>query len=162
MTRNRVEKPQKKGWYLHDIKAYSVVGLRLRLFLISIWDVRPRRFIPGDRAPAAHSIKGWVSPRIGMDISEKREMRGFCRESNLDSSVVQQMLSHLTDCVIQTVLSRNVFMGKDHKNCNCQFCDLNCEAKTQLVEWLCWPHTWQVIMPLGFPLFNLFPNVTYF
>jgi len=57
-------------------------------------------------------------------------------------------------------------MGKDllraHKNCNCQFSDLNREAKSQLVEWLCWPHhvtrdhaTW-FPAPQSFPRCHIF------
>jgi hypothetical protein len=34
---------------------------------------RPGRFTPGERAPGAHCIGGWVNPRAGVDDVEKRK-----------------------------------------------------------------------------------------
>jgi hypothetical protein len=35
---------------------------------------RPGRFIPGEIAPGAHWIGGWVGPRTGLDDVEKRKL----------------------------------------------------------------------------------------
>jgi hypothetical protein len=36
------------------------------------WSVScPGRFIPGERAPGAHFVGGWVNPRAGLDNMEK-------------------------------------------------------------------------------------------
>jgi hypothetical protein len=34
---------------------------------------RSCRFIPGERAPGTHYIRGWMDPRTGMDNVEKRK-----------------------------------------------------------------------------------------
>jgi hypothetical protein len=44
----------------------------------------PYRFTPGDTAPVAHWIRGWVSPRTGMDTVQLIEISYLCRESNPD------------------------------------------------------------------------------
>jgi hypothetical protein len=35
---------------------------------------RPGRFTPGEISPSAHSIGGWVGPRIGLDDMERRKI----------------------------------------------------------------------------------------
>jgi hypothetical protein len=35
---------------------------------------RPDRLTPGERAPGTHWIGGWVGPRTGLDIVEKRNI----------------------------------------------------------------------------------------
>jgi hypothetical protein len=47
-----------------------------------------------EKTPGTHCTRGWVGPRVGLD----REVRGkiicLCRESNLDSRVVQSVARH--------------------------------------------------------------------
>jgi hypothetical protein len=39
-----------------------------------------------ERASGIHSIEGWLSPRIGLDVFEKKEIFCRCRDSNPGSS----------------------------------------------------------------------------
>jgi hypothetical protein len=53
---------------------------------------RPRRFIPRERTPDTHWIGGWVDPKAGLDIVEKRkfltlpkiELRILCRPARIE------------------------------------------------------------------------------
>jgi hypothetical protein len=61
------------------MKAYVGVNVYIHIFLISAlvgseWSTsRPGRFTPGERAPCAHWIEGWVDLRAGLDNLEKRQ-----------------------------------------------------------------------------------------
>jgi hypothetical protein len=35
---------------------------------------RPDRLTPGERAPDSHLIGGWVGPRTGLDVVQKRKI----------------------------------------------------------------------------------------
>jgi hypothetical protein len=49
------------------------------------WPVsRPGRFDSGERANDTHWIGGWVSPRAGLDATEKRKTSCPCLEWNPD------------------------------------------------------------------------------
>jgi hypothetical protein len=55
------------------------VDVQIHIFLTSAlvggeWSTsRPGRFTPGERAPGAHWIGGWVDLRAGVDDLEKRK-----------------------------------------------------------------------------------------
>jgi hypothetical protein len=59
------------------MKEYGEVDVYIHIFLtLALAEgersaLRPGRFIPGERAPATHSIGGWVDPRAGLDQVEK-------------------------------------------------------------------------------------------
>jgi hypothetical protein len=61
------------------MKAYGEVDLYIHIFLTSAlvggeWSASsPGRFTPGERAPGAHWIGGFVGPRAGLDDTEKRK-----------------------------------------------------------------------------------------
>jgi hypothetical protein len=46
------------------------------------------RFTPREAAPGTRCIGGWLGPRAGLDIMEKRQISCPYRESNPDFSVV--------------------------------------------------------------------------
>jgi hypothetical protein len=48
----------------------------------------PCRFTPGKGASSTHCIGGWVGPRAGMNVMEKRNISCPCREENKDPSAV--------------------------------------------------------------------------
>jgi hypothetical protein len=50
---------------------------------------RPGRFTPRETAPGTHCVGGWMGPRAGLGVMEKRKFACLCRESNPDSSVYQ-------------------------------------------------------------------------
>jgi hypothetical protein len=62
------------------MKAYGRVDVQIHIFLTmtlagDVWSAsRPVRFTPGERAPGAHRIGGWVDPRAGLDDVEKRNV----------------------------------------------------------------------------------------
>jgi hypothetical protein len=43
---------------------------------------RPGSFIPEERVPSTHWIKGWVGPIAGLDAVEKRTVSLPCQKSN--------------------------------------------------------------------------------
>jgi hypothetical protein len=59
------------------MKVYGGVDVYIHVFLISArvggaWLARrPGRFIPGERAPNAHFIGGWMHSKTGLDVMEK-------------------------------------------------------------------------------------------
>jgi hypothetical protein len=61
------------------MKAYGGADAQIHVFLTSAlagseWSAsRPCRFTPGERAPGARWIGGWVGPRAGLDDVEKRK-----------------------------------------------------------------------------------------
>jgi hypothetical protein len=48
---------------------------------------RPCRFTPGDRSLGTHEIAGWVGPRTGVDVVEKRKISCPCLYSKPDRPV---------------------------------------------------------------------------
>jgi hypothetical protein len=61
----------------------------------------PWLFNPGERAPGAHWIGGWVGLRAGLDDLEKRKFLNLLGTySNSDPSVVQLIASRYTDYAI--------------------------------------------------------------
>jgi hypothetical protein len=85
-------------------------GCIIHIFLTSAlargeWSAsRSRRFIPEERAPGTHWIRGWVDPRASLDDMEKRKFLPY-RYSNLDPYVVQPVASRNTDCAIQAPMN---------------------------------------------------------
>jgi hypothetical protein len=61
------------------MKTYGGMDVYIHIFLTSAlvggeWSTScPGRFIPGERAPGAHWIGGWVDLRAGLDYLEKRK-----------------------------------------------------------------------------------------
>jgi hypothetical protein len=59
---------------------YGRVDVYVHIFLTSAlvggkWSAsRPGRFTPGEGAPVSHWIEGWVDPRTGLDVVEKRKI----------------------------------------------------------------------------------------
>jgi hypothetical protein len=53
-----------------------------------------------ERAPGTHWVGVWVGPGAGLDDVEKRKLLNLSGDSNPDSSVVQPIASHYTDCAI--------------------------------------------------------------
>jgi hypothetical protein len=55
------------------MKAYGGMDVKMHTFLTSTlaggeWTAsRPGRFIPGERAPGTHWMRGWVGPRARLD-----------------------------------------------------------------------------------------------
>jgi hypothetical protein len=41
--------------------------------MVSFTPPPPGHFIPGEKSPDTHSIKGWVGPKAGLDDVEKRK-----------------------------------------------------------------------------------------
>jgi hypothetical protein len=58
---------------------------------------RSSRFTPGERAPGAHWIGGWVSPTAGFDPTRKTEMSFLYPESTPNSMVVENVASRNTN-----------------------------------------------------------------
>jgi hypothetical protein len=53
--------------WIHPLLTSALVG--------GEWSAkRSGRFTPGERAPGAHSIGGWVGPRAGLDDMQRREI----------------------------------------------------------------------------------------
>jgi hypothetical protein len=81
------------------MKAYGGVDVWIHIFLTSAlvvgeWSAsRPGYFTPGERAPDAQWIGGWVDPRAGLDGVEKRKfltlpglgLRSLCRPARSQS-----------------------------------------------------------------------------
>jgi hypothetical protein len=61
------------------MKVYGGMDVQIHIFFTLVaaggeWSAsRPCRFTPGERAPDAHWIGGWVAPRAGLDDVEKRK-----------------------------------------------------------------------------------------
>jgi hypothetical protein len=61
------------------VKAYGGVDVWIQIFLTSAlaggeWSAsRPGRFTPGERAPGAHLIGGWMNPRAGLEDLERKK-----------------------------------------------------------------------------------------
>jgi hypothetical protein len=61
------------------MKTYGGVAVWMHVFLILVlvggeWSAsRPGRYTPKERAPGTHWVGGWVGPRAGLDIVEKRK-----------------------------------------------------------------------------------------
>jgi hypothetical protein len=87
------------------MKAYGEVDVWINVFstsalIVGEWSAsRPGRFTPGERAPGAHWIRGWVCHRTGVDDVERRKSCPY-RDSNSDPSAVQFVASRYTDCAI--------------------------------------------------------------
>jgi hypothetical protein len=77
------------NWAPHHAEGVEV---QLHAFLTSALDggewsaSRTGRFIPRERAPSAHWIRGWLDPRAGLDAVERRKIPSPCRDSNPRSS----------------------------------------------------------------------------
>jgi hypothetical protein len=62
------------------MKTYGGVDAYIHVFFTSALDggewsaSRPTRFTPGERAPGAYWIGGWVGPRTGLDDVERQNM----------------------------------------------------------------------------------------
>jgi hypothetical protein len=69
---------------------------------------RPGSFIPRERAPGAHWIGGWVSPRDVLDSVFKRKIPSPRQESNPRTPIVQPVAQHYTDWAI-TALVRYIW-----------------------------------------------------
>jgi hypothetical protein len=86
------------------MKVYGGVDVQVHIFLTSAlvggeWSVsRPGRFIPKETVPGTHWI-GWVGPRAGLNDMEKRKFLTLLG-LKLDTSVVQPVASHYTNCAI--------------------------------------------------------------
>jgi hypothetical protein len=60
--------------------------------------VTPRpRSISGERTLVTHYTGGWVGPRACLDTDIRGKILYLCRESNLDSPIVQSVARHYTD-----------------------------------------------------------------
>jgi hypothetical protein len=63
----------------YAIKAYGGLGVYIHVFLTSAlvgreWSASlPLRFTPRQEAPGTHWIRGWMGPRTGFDVTEKRK-----------------------------------------------------------------------------------------
>jgi hypothetical protein len=53
-------------------------------------------FTPKERAPGTHWIGGWVSPRIGLDVVEKRKIPSAHQELKPDCPACSQSLYRLS------------------------------------------------------------------
>lgn len=60
----------RKGISVHAMKAYWELQLQLHSFL-TLELSRLGRFRPGEGAAGAHWSGGWLSPKAGLDASEK-------------------------------------------------------------------------------------------
>jgi hypothetical protein len=71
------------------------------MFLISAlvggqWSAsRPCRFIPGERTPYTHLVRGWVGPRAGLDDVDNWNCWHY-QDSNSDPSDLQPVASRYT------------------------------------------------------------------
>jgi hypothetical protein len=58
---------------------------------------RSGRFIPRERAPGTHWIRGWAGPRAVLDAVVKRKIPSPCRKSNPRTPIVQPVAQRYTD-----------------------------------------------------------------
>jgi len=73
-------KPFRSCWGLYLLTAN--LGIRWRW----AFDFRPRPlYVPGEN-PGTHWTEGWVSPRVGPDVSQKRQLCWTSLDSNSGSS----------------------------------------------------------------------------
>jgi hypothetical protein len=53
------------------------------------WSASRFYFTPEETAPGTHYIQGWVGPRAGLDVMEKRKISCPYQELNPDLMVIQ-------------------------------------------------------------------------
>jgi hypothetical protein len=71
--------------------------------------------LPAGKIPGTHSVGSWVSPRAGLDVSEKRQISCLFRESTPDRSAHASYL-------LETILSYLAkFVGSRYIWCVCDY-----------------------------------------
>jgi hypothetical protein len=109
------------------MKAYDGIDVKIHIFFTSALVggersvSRPGRFIPRESAPGTHSMGGWVGPRAGLDVVEKRnflflpglELRPLRRP--VRSQSLYRLRYPGSPCAIRTLDKRpSIFMRETH------------------------------------------------
>jgi hypothetical protein len=60
----------------HVMMVYEGVEVQIHVFLTSVLEEAPSRFIPGIKPLITHRIGGWVGPRAGLDAEKSLTSSG--------------------------------------------------------------------------------------